>query len=63
MIELWKEIRWLAISNLRLGAPKDILPQRRALARRHRLSHLAFLELFGRRSVTPRITFCSITFS
>ncbi|AHK31718.1 hypothetical protein Pd630_LPD04505 [Rhodococcus opacus PD630] len=34
------------LTALKLGAPKDILPQRLALARQHQLSHLAFLELF-----------------
>ncbi|MFV9458610.1 hypothetical protein ACNJ7E_34950 [Rhodococcus sp. NM-2] len=35
------------LKALKLRSPKDILPQRLALARQHQLSHLAFLELFG----------------
>ncbi|MDI9978585.1 hypothetical protein [Rhodococcus sp. IEGM 1307] len=63
MIECGKEILMdRDLKALKLGAPKDILPQRLALARQHQLSQLAFLELFGRRSVTPRIAFGTNTF-
>lgn len=42
------------LKALKLGALKDTLPQRLALARQHQLSHLAFLELLLADEVSRR---------